>query len=224
MRDEHTALARSELQQVRLGRSSSRKVWSMPRARTQILVEIALTVAMAAVLYGLFHVVLPINAFGGEISLTMVPIIVLSLRRGLIPGVVAGAVFGLFMLVVEPYIVHPAQLLLDYPIAFGLVGLAGIGSPAYRTALDTGRTGRAAAIAALSSVLGAAGRFAAHVVSGAVFFAANAPKGQPVLIYSIVYNASYIVPSAILSIPITVLVALALERAVPVASGLPRSA
>lgn len=188
----------------------------MRRARTQILVEVALTVAMAAVLYGLFHLLLPINAFGGEIAFTMVPIMVLSLRRGVVPGIVAGALFGLFMLAVEPYIVHPAQVLLDYPVAFGLVGLTGLGSRAYRRAVAEGRTARAAGIAAVSALLGAAGRFAAHVASGVVFFAANAPQGQPVFLYSLAYNATYVVPSAALCIPAAVFVALALERAVPV--------
>ena len=197
----------------------------MARTRTQTMVEIALTVALAAALYGVFHVWLPVNAFGGEIAFTMVPIMVLSLRRGLVAGVLAGVLWGILQAIVEPqFIVHPVQALLDYPIAFGLVGLTGLGSPAYRAAVESGQTGRAGLIAAVSSLVGVTARFAAHVLSGAIFFAANAPQGQPILLYSVIYNGTYILPSAILSIPATVVVALALERGVPSTSPSPKGA
>jgi thiamine transporter len=197
----------------------------MARKRTQILVEIALTVAMAAVLYAVFHLWLPLNAFGGEIAFTMVPIMVLALRRGVVAGVVAGALWGILQAIAEPqFIIHPAQALLDYPVAFGLVGLTGLGSPAYRSAIERGRTAQAAAIAAVSSLVGVGARFAAHVASGVVFFGANAPSGQPVLIYSIVYNGTYILPSALISIPATVIVLLALERGVPSTTVAPKGA
>ena len=188
----------------------------MARKRTQVLVEIALTVALAAVLYAVFHLWLPINAFGGEIAFTMVPIMVLALRRGVLPGMIAGVLWGLLQAIAEPqFIAFPAQALLDYPIAFGLVGLTGLGSNAYRAAVERGRTGQAAWIAALFSLVGAGARFAAHVLSGVVFFGANAPAGQPVLLYSIVYNGTYILPSALICVPATVIVVLALERGVP---------
>lgn len=197
----------------------------MARSRTQLLVEIALTVALAAVLYGVFHIWLPVNVFGGEIAFTMVPIMVLSLRRGVLAGIIAGALWGVLQAMAEPqFIVHPVEALLDYPVAFGLIGLTGLASPAYRSAIEHGNNAAAAGAAAVGSLVGVTARFAAHVVSGIVFFAANAPKGQPVLLYSIIYNGTYILPSAIISIPLTVLVALALERGVPSASVAPKGA
>jgi thiamine transporter len=193
------------------------------RKRTQVLVEIALSVALAAVLYAVFHLWLPINAFGGEIAFTMVPIMVLSLRRGVVPGMIAGALWGLLQAIAEPqFVVYPIQALLDYPVAFGLVGLTGLGSSSYRSAVERGSLAQAAWIAAIFSLVGATARFAAHVLSGIVFFAANAPAGQPVLLYSVLYNGTFILPSAMISIPASVIVVLALERGVPSTTASPK--
>jgi thiamine transporter len=37
-----------------------------------------------------------------------------------------------------------------------------------------------------------------HVISGVVFFADYAPEGTPVLLYSLLYNGSYLLPEAVL--------------------------
>ncbi len=56
---------------------------------------------------------------------SMVPVIWLSLRRGPKIGIFACILYGLVQLAVEPFVYHPLQVLLDYPIAFGALGLAG---------------------------------------------------------------------------------------------------
>jgi thiamine transporter len=63
--------------------------------------------------------------------------------------------------------------------------------------------------------VGGAGRLACSFVSGIIFFGANAPEGQPVWLYSLVYNLSYIVPSLVVCAGLGALVVPALERAVP---------
>ena len=189
----------------------------MRSQRTQLIVEIALTAALAAVL-SMFAVRLPINFAGGTISLSMVPVFVLALRRGVFAGVAAGVLFGMADMLIEPYFVAPVQVLLDYCVAFGAVGLAGLGSAAYRRALGRSQW-FALAVAVPFMVLGGAARFAAAWTSGVVFFGMNAPAGQPVWLYSIVYNLSYIVPSTIVCITAALLVLPVLERAVPVRDG-----
>jgi thiamine transporter len=181
--------------------------------RTRVLVEIALTVALSAVL-SMVAVRMPINFAGGTISLSMVPIFVLALRRGVGPGIVAGVLFGCTDYFIEPFFVAPVQVVLDYLIAFGALGIAGFGSAAYRKAAATSPS-KAVAVAVPFILLGGLARFAAAWTSGVVFFGANAPAGQPVWLYSVVYNLSYIVPSIGLSILVAALVLPALERAVP---------
>ena len=186
----------------------------MRSQRILVLVEIALTVALSAVL-SLLAVRLPINFAGGTVSFSMVPIFVLALRRGVGTGLLAGFLFGAVDLVIEPFFVAPIQVLLDYGVAFGAVGLAGLGSAYFR------RTFKRSAVVGVAvsvpfMVLGGLGRFAAAWTSGVVFFGANAPKGQPVWLYSIVYNSSYLVPSLLISIVAAAVILPVLERAVPV--------
>lgn len=185
----------------------------MRNERLIVMTEIALAIALAAVLnLPPLRIHLPVNIAGGTVSLTMLPILVIAMRRGVAAGVTAGALFGLVDLAMEPYVVHPVQLLLDYPVAFGLVGLAGVGAAVYRsTRSPLLRWG--ALFGGL--LLGVIGRFASHWLSGVVFFGASAPAGQPVWLYSAVYNATYLLPSFAITAVAAALVFPVLERAVP---------
>jgi thiamine transporter len=120
---------------------------------------------------------------GGSISLEMVPIFIIALRRGGPVGLLAGGIYGLLQLLIDPYIVHPVQVLLEYPLAFALVGLAGF----FKEKPWLGIT------------VGSAARYIVHVISGMIFFGSYAPEGTPVLIYSLGYNAIYILPNLIIS-------------------------
>jgi len=185
----------------------------MRSQRILTLVEIALTIALSAVL-SLLAARLPINIAGGTISFAMLPILVLSLRRGVLAGVIAGFGFGLIDYMIEPFFVAYAQVALDYGVAFAALGLAGLGSGAYKRALQSSPS-RAVLVAIPYVVLGGAARFAAAWLSGVIFFGQNAPAGQPVWLYSAIYNLSYIVPSIVLCILGASLVLPALEAAVP---------
>jgi thiamine transporter len=99
----------------------------------------------------------------------------------------AGAVAGLLQLILGGYVVHPLQALLDYPLAFGVLGLAALTPrPLW-----------------LGLTLGTFLRLVCHVLSGVVFFASYAPEGTNVWLYSTVYNGSYMLPNLGLSIILT---------------------
>jgi len=101
-------------------------------------------------------------------------------------GIAAGVARGLLDLVIKPEIYHPAQVLLDYPLAFGVIGFAGFFGK-YKYGLLSG------------FLVGAALRFVASSLSGFIFFAAYAPEGVHPLLYSAGYNASYILPEAVVT-------------------------
>lgn len=189
----------------------------MRSERTRVVVEIALSVGLAAVL-SVWKITLPWNIAGGSISLVMLPIFVLAIRRGLWPGILAGAVFGAIDYMIEPWFVHPIQVLLDYGVAYAGCGLAGLGSTRVLTLLRRGERTAALSTAAGLVLLGGTARFVASVISGVVFFASYAPEGQPVLAYSLGYNASYLLPSLLVTGVLVLLIVPAVERAVPVAA------
>ena len=151
------------------------------------IAEIGIMVALAAVLS-----LLPIFTMpnGGKVSLSMVPILFLAFYRGPTVGILAGVVFGFVDYPLEPFFVHPAQVLLDYPLAFGLVGVAGFfGKDSFIKV-------------AAGTITGGLARFAAHLLSGVIFFASYAPEGQSVWLYSAIYNGSFMLPSTLIAIPI----------------------
>jgi thiamine transporter len=165
----------------------------------RVLTEAALAIALAFVL-GLIKVFqMPM---GGSISLEMIPLILLALRQGPLVGIVAGAAYGLLDLAIEPFIVHPVQVLLDYPLAFGALGLAGFFQPTVRGAI-------------LGTVVAVLARFICHFISGVVYFASYAPEGWNVYIYSAAYNAAYLIPSLIIAVVVVLVLLRALEGAQP---------
>ncbi|HEX5912349.1 MAG TPA: energy-coupled thiamine transporter ThiT [Rubrobacter sp.] len=166
---------------------------------TRVLTEAALAVALSFVL-GL--IVLFKMPYGGSVSLEMIPLILLALRQGWKVGVVAGAVYGLLDLAIDPYVVHPVQFILDYPLAFGALGLAGLFKPTVRGAI-------------LGTTVAVLARFACHFLSGVVFFASVAPEGWNPYLYSAAYNAAYLAPSLGIALVVTVVLLKALESAQP---------
>jgi thiamine transporter len=147
-----------------------------------LLAEVAIFVALATSLSFIIIYTLP---QGGSITAgSMVPILWLALRRGPKIGIIAGTLYGIVQLVVMPFAYNPIQVLLDYPLAFGCLGLAGF----FRKWPVTG------------VIVGISGRFVMHFLSGVFYFAAvYAPSLNPYA-YSAVYNGSYLLPEMAISI------------------------
>jgi thiamine transporter len=153
-------------------------------------VEAALIIALAVVFsrIQLFH--LP---QGGSVTLEIVPLIILALRWGLWRGIAAGAVAGILQWILGGYVIHPVQGILDYPLAYAVLGLA---------ALASARPWLGVIIACLA-------RIACHVASGVVFFSSYAPEGTSPFIYSLVYNGSFMCANMIIAL---ILVPLIMKR------------
>ncbi|MGY8825525.1 MAG: energy-coupled thiamine transporter ThiT [Candidatus Latescibacterota bacterium] len=153
--------------------------------------EIGMAIALAIVLGAITRLVqLP---YGGSINLSGLPIIAMALRHGVKFGATTGALFGIVDFMLNPYYFHPVQVVLDYPLAFALLG-AGTGIAA--GAVNDGRA-RMRIIVLGSLFVAGVMRLAIHWVSGMVFFANFAPEGQPVWLYSLTYNSSYVIPEVI---------------------------
>jgi thiamine transporter len=73
---------------------------------------------------------------GGTVSFAMVPIVVVAIRNGVIPGVCAGVISGLLQYFPDPYFYSIPQFLLDYPFAWGMIGLAGLAHENYNSKIS----------------------------------------------------------------------------------------
>ena len=168
-----------------------------PSTPTRRLSEVSIAIALAAVL-SLLQIKLPHLIYGGSVSLHMLPLLLVSVRHGLRAGVAAGTAYGIVNFLLTPIFLHPIQLILDYPVAFGCLG----------TAVAFGRapisTGRLAAGFSLACIF----RYFAHAICGFVYFGHLAPEGTPAWSFSLGYNASYLLPETIL----TLLVGLPIAR------------
>lgn len=143
---------------------------------------LAMTLAVVTSLYTVVEF-----PFGGSITLfRMFFICFIGFLYGTRAGIITGVAYGLLDFILGPYVIHPVQLLLDYPIAFGLLGLAGL--------LRQSKYGMIKGY-----LLGVLGRYLCHVITGVIFFSEYAGEQNPIL-YSLGYNASYIVPEAIATV------------------------
>ncbi|RKD34255.1 energy-coupled thiamine transporter ThiT [Thermohalobacter berrensis] len=137
--------------------------------------------------------------FGGSVTAgSMIPIMIFAARWGMLQGILVGSIYGVLQFILKPYFYHPVQFLLDYPIAFGLLGLAGIINIKKKNKVNHLTLG----IGILLAILG---RFIAHLLSGVVFFYEYAGDMNPWL-YSTLYNGSYLGIELIVSLIIILLI------------------
>ncbi len=95
----------------------------MKKKPLRALTEGALSIALSLLLWYLKIGEMP---QGGSISLQMLPLFIFAIRWGILPGILVGITYGFLHSLQDMYVVHWLQYLLDYPIAFGLIGLAGL--------------------------------------------------------------------------------------------------
>lgn len=147
---------------------------------TRMLVYIALMLAITILLkqIRLYHF-----PQGGSITLgSALPLMLVSFRYGAPVGMLAGFIFGLINIILDPFILHPIQVLFDYPLPSMAAGLAAIFPKNF--------------IAATFLVF--AGKFACHFISGVAFFASYTPEGTSPIIYSLTVNATTIIPECLI--------------------------
>ena len=147
---------------------------------TRMLVYVSLMLAASIILQQirLYHF-----PQGGSVTLgSMIPLIFLTFRYGAPVGMFAGFIFGLINIILDPFILHPIQVLFDYPLPSMAAGLAAIFPKNFIA----------------STILVFTGKFVCHVISGVVFFASYAPEGMSPIIYSLTVNASMIVPECLI--------------------------
>ena len=167
--------------------------------RVRMLCEGAMMVALAQVLSYIKLMELP---NGGSLTHAMFPIILFAVRWGLTPGLMAGFTFGLLQLIFDgAYAWGWQSMLLDYLVAFMVLGTAEFFARPFKN--------RMVGVAVGTAIAGFL-RFMCSFLSGVLVWG-NLNEGLSAWTYSLVYNASYMLPETL----ITVVGAVLLIKAAP---------
>lgn len=173
--------------------------------KTRILCEGSVCIALSIALsYFKIPIGFSFGGFGGSIDLVMVPLIIFAYRNGLGWGVGAGFAFGtLKYFIAGGTAISWVSLLLDYSVAYAMVGLAGILKHKNLPA---------------SAFIGCAGRFIIHFISGVTVYAQYMPESflehamTSPFVYSLLYNGTYMLPNTVIAILACLALAPALKK------------
>lgn len=182
---------------------------------TRALVYGAVAIAMSFALSYIKFFEMP---QGGSLTLaSLLPLMIYCCMFGTRRGTIVCLIYGVLQAVQDPWIIHPMQFLLDYPLAFGMVGISGIfvekgvfKRKKNRAVTDVKTEGDNEAKCSfakrsarffdkynkligfiLGGVIAVIGRFVCHVLSGVFAFSvwADLDKYSTVLAYSLAYNS-----------------------------------
>ncbi len=162
---------------------------------TRTVTFAAICVAMS---FALSYVRIFRMPMGGSITFaSMLPLMLFAFMFGSRKGVLAGLVYGILQAVQDPWIIHPAQFVLDYAVAFAAIGLTG-------SIRDLGLfKGRMRTQFVLGACIACAFRFIAHYFAGVFAFGMygaefaesyNMPALANEYFYSFVYQCMFLIP------------------------------
>ena len=126
---------------------------------------------------------------GGSVTLlSMLFIVLIGYWYGLGTGLTAAIAYGILQLIIDPYILSFPQMMVDYLLAFGALGLSGLFCNK-KNGLVKGY------------IVGVLGRYFFAFLSGWIFFGMYAPEEFPnAVVYSLAYNGSYIGAEALITL------------------------
>lgn len=168
-----------------------------------IIVEIAVLSSLSLVLDYLANFTTgSLFVSGGSISIAMVPIMLIGFRRGIIAGIASGFIVGVIQVIYGGHILEFFQYIFDYPLAYTVVGLAGVFIYLNKKKIN-GPT------IVLGSIFAGLLRYLSHILAGIIFWSEYVPAefmflnnrmtGFNAYTWSIFYNGLYMIPSIIVS-------------------------
>jgi len=204
--------------------------------KTKRLTESAMLLSIAIVLELVSKMFIPEMPFGGQVTLvSMLPVVLISYRHGVRWGLVSGVAYAMIEMVLGAKTVAAAfqpgyfgdgtmilnaviMCLLDYLVAFTVLGLGGI----FRDKVKN-----PGVALSMGSLVALGARYLSHIFSGYILFAGWAEwfftqdgfpgwgaalveslsPGMLGWVYSIVYNGMYMVPEMVLTATVAVLIA-----------------
>lgn len=169
----------------------------MNKKRTISIVESAVMIALAVILSMIEVVKMPFG--GGITAAAMLPIVLIAYRHKNKWGILTAFVYGLLQLLLglgnlqyaTTFAAACAIIFLDYILAFGVLGFAGI----FR-----GKLNSQSAELTLGILISCFLRYVLHVICGCTVWAGVSIPTADGLIYSLAYNAAYMIPETIITL------------------------
>ena len=125
---------------------------------------------------------------GGAVTLfSMLFVVLAGYWYGPAIGLITGVAYGLLQMIMDPYVISLPQLLIDYVLGFGALGLSGF--------FCNKKNGLM-----IGYVTGICARFIFSTLSGVIFFADYAPETMSPLVYSALYNGGYIFAEGLVTV------------------------
>ncbi len=166
-----------------LALSASRRLLRNRSAVRQLAFS-AMAIALATVTSEIKLFPMPL---GGSVTLcSMLFIALIGCWYGPSAGILTGIAHGVLQLLLDPKIYSLPQMLIDYPLAFGALGMSGLFWKAKKGLIK-------------GYLTAAGGRFIFSFFSGLLFFAYYAPEGWHPAVYSAAYNICYIGGEALIT-------------------------
>lgn len=156
------------------------------------LVFSAVAIALAMITSNIKLIHMPM---GGSVTLlSMFFITLIGYWYGIGGGLLAAVAYGMLQFVIGGYFLSLPQMLCDYPLAFGALGLSGL----FRMKSESAGSFRMIA----GYILGVLGRYVFSIISGVVFFASYAADAgfESPFVYSAAYNGAYLGLEALITV------------------------
>lgn len=186
----------------------------MQSNRLQILMEVAIFAVIALILDLFIPSIGPL-----KLTVKMIPIIIVALRRGLLPGILSGFLWGFLQFIIgDAQILTLLQFVLEYFVAFAMVGFAGIVSkPLQKTLhIEPDNVSKQILLVTSSLVLGSFLRYVIHFLAGFIFWGQYAPAGQGAVYYSFTVNGTAFISETITCIIVLVFLAASYKRLIKI--------
>ena len=144
-----------------------------------------------------------------SISLGMIPITLFALRRGAKAGFYSAFIWGLMHFPLsQVYYLTPLQVVIEYVLAFGFSGFAGVYSKKLKEAIIGKEKGKSIRIIFYASFLGATTRYFWHFVAGVIFWGSFALWEMSPLVFSFLMNGlTAIATASVTAVALSIVVA-----------------
>ena len=173
----------------------NKKILNLTRASVMIALAVALS------FFKLFEL-----GNGGSVTLgSMVPIILASFILDFKFGFLTSFVYAILQMLLQGVAAPPVEsfswyllvIMLDYILAFTVLGLAGVITVKIKNKNLKVITGTFVVVGL---------RFLCHLLSGIIIWGVYAPEGQSIFVYSLLYNGSYMLGELIVTLAIMTLI------------------